>query len=145
MKKTARKTSADPAQEALRDAKNTWNNKVSRLLEHLLEFKLLMNGLSSKKFVLQSKRHSLTQKLPLNPDQVLNFLVQELTARLKEAKDIVKQQEEYSKKRKKNMKERTVPEYNPDQLEFPFSRKTAQLLEILELSKKYEDSSIDNG
>jgi len=143
MNKTARKASTDPAQEQLRVAKDTWNKKVSLLLDDLFEFKMLINGFRDDLHKPSAERLSLRDFLPASSNDINNKLLSGFENVFQEAHRIVEKQKNYSKTRKQ--KQIKSPVYNPNQLDLPFGSKKQTNIPIfnpkqLELQFKASES-----
>ena len=108
MEKTARKPSADPAQERLRQDKASWNKDVSTFVNDLIHFKKMMNGWPSKFF---KERSRITQPIPADPATIIGSLAgdfQEITNR---GNGIIQEQVEYAKTRRQ--KQPAKPQAGP--------------------------------
>jgi hypothetical protein len=98
MIKVARKPSADPVQEKLRQSKDQWNKEVSLFIEALKNFKKMMNGYPSKIFKQKSR---ITDPIPSDPVSIVGALAGDFQEISQKANAIVSQQLEYSKTRRK--------------------------------------------
>jgi hypothetical protein len=92
--KTARKPSADPVQEKLRQDKANWNKETSLFINKVLHFKKLMNGAPNLFFKQKSK---ITQPIPSNPTAILGSLTTEFQELAQGASSIVEEQLNYAK------------------------------------------------
>jgi hypothetical protein len=92
--KTARKPSADPVQEKLRQDKANWNKETSLFINKVLHFKKLMNGAPNLFFKQKSK---ITQPIPSNPTSILSSLTTEFQELAQNASGIVEEQLNYAK------------------------------------------------
>lgn len=102
MEKSARKPSADPVQQKLRERKAIWNKATSEFIARIIAFKKAINGRGDAKFGLPTSNI----KNPL-PPEVISFL-SELTsnyqALAQEAASIAQEQEAYSQERRQTAK-----------------------------------------
>lgn len=113
MEKTARKPSADSAQERLRQNKAVWNKEVSTFINDLIHFKKMMNGWPSKFY---KERSRITRPIPADPATIIGSLAgdfQELTTR---GNGLVQERLEYVKNRRQKQ---------PKQLNLPLGQPTA--------------------
>lgn len=99
MIKSARKTSTDPIQEKLRQNKDSWNKEVSGLINDLIHFKRLVNGWPNKFF---DERSKIIEPIPANPSKILSDLMNTYNKINQIGKNIIEEQVQYSKNRKKN-------------------------------------------
>lgn len=110
MEKTARKPSADPVQEKLRQNKATWNKDVSVFINDLIHLKKTMNGWPSKFF---KERSRIVEPMPADPATIIGSLAgdfQEITNR---GNALVQEQLNYSQNRRKRQ---------PKQLNLPLGQ-----------------------
>lgn len=98
MIKSARKASSDPNQEKLRQNKDSWNKEVSSLINDLIHFKKLVNGWPNKFF---DERSKIIDPIPSDPIKILSDLLSKYNNINQAGKNIVQQQIDYSKNRKK--------------------------------------------
>ena len=107
MIKVARKSSSDPIQEKLREEKSLWNKEVSSFINDLIHFKKNMNGWPSKYF---PDKSSIKDPIPANPATIISNLSSRYSKIIQLGNEIVKQQLEYSKSRKKQqVKQLSLP------------------------------------
>lgn len=95
--KTARKTSADPAQEKLRQDKANWNKEVSSFINDLIHLKKTMNGWPSKFF---KERSRITQPIPADPSTIIGSLTGDFQELAQRGEAIVQEQLTYTKSRR---------------------------------------------
>jgi hypothetical protein len=98
MEKTARKPSADPAQEKLRQNKALWNKDVSAFVNDLIHLKKLMNGWPSKFF---KERSRIGEAMPADPGTIIGSLAADFQDIAQRGNSLVAEQLEYSKTRRK--------------------------------------------
>lgn len=98
LEKTARKPSADPAQEKLRQNKALWNKDVSAFVNDLIHLKKLMNGWPSKFF---KERSRIGEPMPADPNVIIGSLASDFQDIAQRGNAIVSEQLEYSKTRRK--------------------------------------------
>ena len=104
----ARKKSLDPIQEELREKKSVWNKEVSEFINNLIQFKKLINGSPSKFHMEKSK---IFESIPDNPVSILDSLTENFRDISVKGNEIISQQIDYSKVRKK----KSIPlEKNPN-------------------------------
>jgi hypothetical protein len=104
----ARKKSLDPIQEELREKKSVWNKEVSEFINNLIQFKKLINGSPSKFHMEKSK---IFEPIPDNPVSILDSLIENFRDISVKGNEIISQQIDYSKVRKK----KSIPsEKTPD-------------------------------
>ena len=99
MIKEARKPSADPTQEKLRQNKAVWNKDVSAFLNDVIHIKKLMNGWPSKFY---KERSKIVQPIPGDPGTILGSLANDFQELAQRGTAIVAQQAEYSKNRRQS-------------------------------------------
>jgi hypothetical protein len=102
MKKTARKRSADPIQEALRQKKENWNADVSLLIAKLIAFKRGINGRGDYKAGLPATK--IQNPFPPEVGSYLNDVANDYIKVVHHAKDIIDSQSQYSVSRQKGVK-----------------------------------------
>jgi hypothetical protein len=95
--KTARKPSADPVQEKLRQDKALWNKGVSAFIANLINLKKTMNGSPSKYF---KERSKIVQPIPANPAAIIDSLAGSFQELAQQGSAIVQEQLAYSKNRR---------------------------------------------
>lgn len=98
MIKVARKPSADPVQEKLRQAKVTWNKEVSSFINDLIHLKKTMNGWPSKFY---QERSKITEPIPADAPTIIGSLAGDFQELAQRGNAIIQQQVEYSKARRK--------------------------------------------
>lgn len=98
MDKVARKPSSDPVQEKLRLNKAQWNKEVSTFINDLINFKKTMNGWPSK---FHMERSSIKEPIPADPATIIGSLAGDFQELAQRGNDLISQQLEYSKARKK--------------------------------------------
>src|SRR3990172_12070488 len=104
----ARKRSADPSQEALRERKANWNKEVSLLIAQVIAFKRGINGRGEPRVGLPPS--SIKEPLPTQVGQYLDMVASKYENIIQEAHAIIDNQNEYSRTRRKGRKETgTVP------------------------------------
>ena len=91
--------SKDPVQQKLRDHKSKWNSDVSSFITKLIAFKRGINGRGDTKFDLPVSK--IQDPFPQSVPQILSTLTSEYEKLAKEAVSIIKEQENYSKTRRK--------------------------------------------
>lgn len=106
MFKIARKPSADPAQEKLRQSKQVWNSKISAFISDIIHAKKLMNGAPNKFSKIKS---SITNPIPADPNTIINSLAGDFQELAQEANGIIQDQIEYSKTRRQKQVKPTAP------------------------------------
>lgn len=99
MEKSARKPSTDPVQEKLREEKSAWNKEISSFIDNLIQFKKLMNGHPSKFYM---QKGTIKEPLPADPATILGVLISDFQGLANQGSQIIDQQVEYSKNRKKS-------------------------------------------
>ena len=97
MEKHARKPSADPAQEKLREEKAIWNKEVSELVGNLIDAKKLMNGWPNKFY---KERSRITRPIPADPATIIGALAGDFQDIANKANTIIRDQINYSKSRR---------------------------------------------
>src|SRR5271156_2900040 len=97
IEKTARKPSADPVQEKLRQDKALWNKGVSVFITNLINLKKTMNGSPSKYF---KERSKIVQPIPANPVAIIDSLAGAFQELAQQGSSIVQEQLAYSKNRR---------------------------------------------
>ncbi len=110
MEKTARKPSADPAQEKLRQNKANWNKEVSAFVNDLIHFKKMMNGWPSKFF---KERSRITQPIPADPATVIGSLAGDFQEIVNKGNSLIQEQVNYAKTRRQRQ---------PKQLNLPLQQ-----------------------
>jgi hypothetical protein len=101
--KIARKRSADPKQEQLRGHKDQWNKDVSLLIAQLIAFKRGLNGRGEPRVGLPPS--SIKEPIPNEVGQYLDQMATRFQKIVSEADNIINEQTDYSKTRKKSRKE----------------------------------------
>lgn len=113
MEKTARKPSADPLQEKLRQSKANWNKDVSAFVNDLIHFKKMMNGWPSKFF---KERSRITDPIPADPATIIGSLAGDFQELAQRGNSIVQEQINYAKNRRKRQpKQMNLPLQQPEQ------------------------------
>jgi hypothetical protein len=97
MEKTARKPSADPTQERLRQNKANWNKEVSAFINDLIHFKKMMNGWPSKFF---KERSRITQPIPADPATIIGSLAGDFQEITNKGNAVIQEQLNYAKNRR---------------------------------------------
>jgi hypothetical protein len=97
MEKTARKPSADPNQERLRQNKALWNKEVSSFINDLIHLKKTMNGWPSKFF---KERSRITQPIPADPATIIGSLAGDFQEIAQKGNSLVQEQLDYAKNRR---------------------------------------------
>lgn len=92
--KYARKRSADPVQEKLRQDKDIFNKEVSTFITKVINFKKLMNGAPNLFYKQKSK---ITQPIPANPSNILTTLISDFQELAQRGTGLVEEQLNYSK------------------------------------------------
>src|SRR5690348_6395186 len=98
MIKVVAKPSTDPLQEKLRQSKKIWNKQVSEFADNLFRLKDMMNGKPSKFY---PEKSSIKEPIPGDPVTIIGSLVGDFQEISQKGNDIVRQQLEYSKSRRK--------------------------------------------
>lgn len=130
MIKEARKPSADPVQEKLRESKSAWNKEVSAFIDNLIHVKKLMNGWPSK---FNMERSFIKDPIPKFPNTILADLSEEFNKIVDKGNNIITEQANYSKSRKqKQPKQLNLPNVSTAPTE-PNSAPTADLSKQLSL------------
>lgn len=111
MIKTARKSSADPNQEKLREDKSILNKKITSFINDLIHLKKMMNGWNSKFYNQKSK---INDPIPADPATIISSLANDYSEIARDQLKIVQEQADYSKNRKKKQPKQINT--NPDQL-----------------------------
>lgn len=107
MIKVARKPSADPVQEKLRQAKSLWNKEVSTFVNDLIHLKKMMNGWPSK---FHPERSRIVDPIPADPATIIGSLAGDFQEIAQRGNSIIQQQVDYSKnRRKKQPKQLNLP------------------------------------
>jgi hypothetical protein len=104
MEKSAKKKSADPAQQNIRDAKSKWNDACSATIARLIAFKRGLNGRGDAKFSLPAS--NIKDPLPPQLGSFLQQLSSEFNTLVLSAANIVGIQNQYSKTRRKKQEKR---------------------------------------
>jgi len=112
MEKTARKPSADPAQERLRANKAAWNKEVSAFINDLIHFKKMMNGWPSKFF---KERSRITQPIPADPATIIGSLAGDFQELAQKGNGLIQQQIDYAKNRRQRQPKPAGPTTTPEQ------------------------------
>lgn len=99
MIKTARKPSADPVQEKLRQNKALWNKDVSNFINDLINFKKTMNGAPSKFY---PEKGNIKEPIPADPATIVGVLANDFQEIAQKGNAIVSEQLNYSKNRRKS-------------------------------------------
>jgi hypothetical protein len=107
--KGARKTSSDPMQEKLRQAKATWNAAVSQFINDVINYKKLMNGHPNKFNKVPSK---IIFPIPGDPASIVNSLASKFQDLAQEAVVIVQQQAQYSQTRRQKRTDQATQTLN---------------------------------
>lgn len=94
-----RKRSADPKQEALRNAKDQWNDAASKFISTLIHLKRGINGRGSAELNIPPSK--ITEPLPSEIGSVLSTLSSDFQALVSSAGQIVSEQAGYSQNRRK--------------------------------------------
>lgn len=131
MIKDARKPSADPVQEKLRQEKASWNKEVSALINKFINFKKLMNG-APNKFNMQKSK--IKDPIPSDPATIINALADDFQDITQKANLIIQHQIEYSKTRRKKQPPPATIEKAPDTAPLPPADLTQQLTGTLTAS-----------
>jgi hypothetical protein len=97
MDKIARKPSADPVQEKLRQDKAVWNKDMSGFITKVINFKKLINGAPNLFFKQKSK---ITQPVPSNPTAILSSLTSDFQELAQRGSGLVEEQLAYAKNHK---------------------------------------------
>lgn len=97
MEKTARKPSADPVQERLRQNKAAWNKEVSAFINDLIHLKKTMNGWPSKFF---KERSRITQPVPADAATIIGSLAGDFQEIANKGNGLVQEQLDYAKNRR---------------------------------------------
>ena len=121
MIKVARKPSADPVQEKLRQAKVTWNKEVSTFINDLIHLKKTMNGWPSKFY---QERSKITEPIPADPVTIIGSLAGDFQELAQRGNSLVQQQADYSKNRRK--KQPKAPMGTPPQAATPATPATPE-------------------
>lgn len=101
--KIAGKSSQDPKQQELRDHKKDFNKEVSLLIAQIIAFKKGINGRGEPRVGLPPS--NIKDPLPIEINQYLSQLSNRFVKIVDESKDIINEQKEYSKTRRKGRKE----------------------------------------
>lgn len=99
IEKEARKSSADPVQEALRAHKDTWNHETSLLIAQLIAFKRGLNGRGEPKVGLPGG--SIKDPIPSEVGNYLDQLADRYNKLISDAHSIIEEQAHYSESRNK--------------------------------------------
>lgn len=110
MEKTARKPSADPVQERLRQNKANWNKEVSALVNDLIHFKKMMNGWPSKFF---KERTRITEPIPADPATIIGSLAGDFQDIVNKGNSLIQEQLNYSKTRRRKQPKPAGPAPGP--------------------------------
>ena len=107
MIKSARKSSLDPIQEKLRQSKADVNKDISAFVNDLIHFKKLMNGWPNK---FHMEKSFIKDPIPADPNTIMGSLAGDFNNIAQECNNVVKQQLEYAKiRRKKQPKQMDLP------------------------------------
>jgi hypothetical protein len=113
MEKTARKPSADPTQERLRQNKANWNKEVSSFVNDLIHLKKMMNGWPSKWY---KERSRITQPIPADPATIIGSMAGDFQEIVNKGNAIVQEQVNYAKtRRQRQPKQMNLPLGEPQQ------------------------------
>jgi hypothetical protein len=107
MEKTARKPSADPTQERLRQNKAVWNKEVSSFINDLIHFKKMMNGWPSKFY---KERTRITQPIPADPATIIGSLAGDFQEISNKGTGLIQEQLEYAKNRRQKQPKPAAPQ-----------------------------------
>lgn len=110
MEKTARKPSADPVQERLRQNKASWNKDVSVFVNDVIHFKKMMNGWPSKFF---KERSRIVDPIPADPGTIIGSLAGDFQELANRGNALIQEQLNYSQNRRKRQ---------PKQLNLPLGQ-----------------------
>ncbi len=99
----ARKRSADPNQEIIREQKSSWNSRVSQFISKMIAFKRSMNGKGDERFGLPSS--NIKNPVPPEVPACLRNLAAEYASIVHDADYIIKSQNQYSTSRRRGKKE----------------------------------------
>lgn len=105
MIKFAGKPSSDPIQEKLRQSKRNWNKQVSEFADNLFRLKDTMNGKPSKFY---QDKSSIKEPIPADPISIIGILVGDFQEIAQKGNDIVRQQLDYSKVRRKKQNNQLI-------------------------------------
>lgn len=97
----ARKRSADPAQEHLRQQKDIWNQAAKSLITKMIAFKRGINGRGDPREGLPPSK--IENPLPSEISQYLDHMANEYTSLLDGAYSIIEEQNNYSQVRKQHL------------------------------------------
>lgn len=151
MYKIARKPSADPQQEKLRQNKTTWNKDVSVFVNDLISFKKMMNGWPSKFF---KERSRITQPVPADPSTIIGSLANDFQELAQRSNSIILEQANYSKnRRQKQPKQLNLPlgqppkpagseATKPDSKQLPLPSIAYQTIDLVKLSSLFEEKCL---
>lgn len=103
MDKSARSKSNDPQQEKLRSAKDAWNSSVKEFISRMIAFKRALNGRGDAHYSLPPS--NIKDEFPSQIGSFLNTLSSTYEQLANEANRIEREQSEYSKNRKKPIKQ----------------------------------------
>jgi len=110
MIKISRKPSSDPAQEKLRQNKSLWNKDVSVFINDLINLKKTMNGAPSK---FHPEKGSIKEPIPADPVTIIGVLAGDFDEIAQKGNQIITQQIEYSKNRRKPKPASNLPVFTP--------------------------------
>ncbi|HUS88560.1 MAG TPA: hypothetical protein VMW91_04175, partial [Desulfosporosinus sp.] len=99
----ARKRSEDTPQEALRERKSRWNKEVKTLIAQLIAFKKGLNGRGDPRAGLPAS--DIKHPFPNEVGQYLDEMATRYSQVVSEAKQIITDQSNYSKSRRKSTRE----------------------------------------
>lgn len=98
MSKVSLGKSTDPRQQQLREEKAAFNKEMSGFITNLIAFKKLMNGHPNKFYMQKSK---INDEIPSNPAAIVSELVSNFNDLAQKGNEIILEQIEYSKTRRK--------------------------------------------
>lgn len=124
----ARKRSADPAQQALRDHKSEWNSAVKDFIAHLIAAKQGINGRGSAKANIPPS--NIKDPLPGEIGTLLNALTSQFQSLVGDGNAIISEQSNYSKNRRK--KQDKSKQINQPEIKTQISELPAQQEQILQ-------------
>jgi hypothetical protein len=127
MNKMARKPSADPVQEKLRQNKTVWNKEVSVFIDNLIHFKKMMNGMPSK---FHQEKSNIKEPIPADPVTILGVLVSDFNEIAQKGNQITDEQLSYSKTRRKKQ---VVTPNQPANISLPPLKSSLDQIEELEV------------
>ena len=110
----ARKRSEDPIQEALREHKASWNEKVKLLIAQLIAFKRGINGRGDPRAGIPPS--NIKETFPPEIPQYLDEMAQRYLDVVNDAKGIISEQDSYSHNRRKGKKDAPVTAESQDEI-----------------------------